>query len=231
MIRLHRFRRLATMPVTCRLDDLAYPVDHQPGLLLVNLVAAVRVGDVLRVWHEPGELLLRLLLRIVGDVAEIRGDVCRQYTCGDHRRNLWPPGPVRGQDNQRHPPQSLSSTNLRKAAIRVVPLQSRVEGETLAYVAFHQPALYIPLLGRLGILKSLGQSVDEDQPGHFFWMNARIEPDNQAAIGVPGKHVGPGLASGFEERMKVSDRVLCGGRLRHRVAAARLLADRRSGRS
>jgi hypothetical protein len=82
MIRLHRFRRLATMPVTCRLDDLPYRIDHQPGLLPVNLVAAVRVGDVLRVWHEPGELLLRLLLRIVGDVAEIRGNVC-----GSRRRN------------------------------------------------------------------------------------------------------------------------------------------------
>jgi hypothetical protein len=140
-----------------------------------------------------------------------------------------PPGLVRGQDNQRHRTQSMSNADLRKAAIRVVPFQSRVEGDALAYVAFHQPALYLPLLRRLGILKSLGQSVDKDQPGHVFWINARIEPDHQAAIGMPGKHVRPGLASGFEERMKVDDRVLGGGRLRHRVVAARLLADRRSG--
>jgi hypothetical protein len=102
IIRLHRSAAWPRCRVTRRLDDLADRVDHQPGLLLVNLVAAVRVGDVLRVWHEPGELLLRLLLRIVGHVAEIRGDVGRQYTGGDHRRNLRPPGPVRGQDNQRH---------------------------------------------------------------------------------------------------------------------------------
>jgi hypothetical protein len=47
-------------------DNLANWVDHELRLLLVYLVAAVRVGDVLRVRHEFGEPFLRLLLsRIV----------------------------------------------------------------------------------------------------------------------------------------------------------------------
>ena len=47
-------------------------------LLLVYLVAAVRVGDVLCVRHELGELLLGLFLRGVGDVAEVQRNVSWQ---------------------------------------------------------------------------------------------------------------------------------------------------------
>jgi hypothetical protein len=39
----------------------------------VYLVTAVRVGDVLCVRNEMGELLLRIFLRGIGDVAEVRG--------------------------------------------------------------------------------------------------------------------------------------------------------------
>ena len=39
----------------------------------MDIVAAVRLGDVLCVRHETRELLLRHLLRGIGDVAEIRG--------------------------------------------------------------------------------------------------------------------------------------------------------------
>jgi hypothetical protein len=69
-------------------------------LLLVYLVAAVGLPDVLRVRHELGELLLRLFLRLVGDVAEVRRNVSRQLACSNQRRNLWPPGPVRRQNYQ-----------------------------------------------------------------------------------------------------------------------------------
>jgi len=55
---------------------------------------------VLRVRHELGELLLRLFLRLVGDVAEVRRNVSRQLACSNQRRNLWPPGPVRRQNYQ-----------------------------------------------------------------------------------------------------------------------------------
>jgi hypothetical protein len=40
-------------------------------------VAAVRVADVFRVRHELGEPLLRLFLRGIGDVAEVRRHVSR----------------------------------------------------------------------------------------------------------------------------------------------------------
>jgi hypothetical protein len=48
------------------------------------LVAAVRVGDVLCVRHEMGELLLRLFLRGIGDVAEMLWHVGRQRAGRNH---------------------------------------------------------------------------------------------------------------------------------------------------
>jgi hypothetical protein len=53
-------------------------------LLLVYLVAAVRVGDVLCVRHEVGELLLSLFLRGIGDVAEVLRHVGRQRAGRNH---------------------------------------------------------------------------------------------------------------------------------------------------
>jgi hypothetical protein len=58
-----------------RLDDLSDRVDHKLGLLFVDLVAAVRVGNVFCVWHELDEPILRLLLRSIGDVAGVRRNV------------------------------------------------------------------------------------------------------------------------------------------------------------
>ena len=83
-----------------RADDLADRVDHELRLLLVHLVTAFRVRDVLRIRHEFGKLLLCLFLRLVGDVAAVRRNVSWQRACSDHRRNLWPPGPVRKQNDQ-----------------------------------------------------------------------------------------------------------------------------------
>jgi hypothetical protein len=45
-------------PAPHRVDHLADRVDHELRLLLVYLVTAVRIGDVLYVRHELGELLL-----------------------------------------------------------------------------------------------------------------------------------------------------------------------------
>ena len=59
-------------PAAHRVDNLANRVDHELRLLLVYLVAAVRVGDVLCVRHEPGELLLGLFLRGVISEVEAR---------------------------------------------------------------------------------------------------------------------------------------------------------------
>ena len=70
--------------VTHRLDDLADCVEHKLRLLLVDLVAAVRAGDVLRVRHERGESLLRLFLCGIGDIAEVRRDIGCQFACRYH---------------------------------------------------------------------------------------------------------------------------------------------------
>ena len=62
---------------TNRLDDLPDCVDHKLRLLLMYFVAAVRIGDVLCVEHKVGELLLRLFLRSIGDVAEVWRNITR----------------------------------------------------------------------------------------------------------------------------------------------------------
>ena len=71
--------RVSSLPpqtvATDRLDDFANRVDHELRLLLVYFMAAVRVGDVFRVRHELGELRLRLFLRGICDVAEVRRNV------------------------------------------------------------------------------------------------------------------------------------------------------------
>src|SRR6266481_2603562 len=87
-------------PATDRLDDLADCFDYELRLLLMYFVAAVRVGDVLSIRHKPGEPLLRLFLRRIGDVAEVRRYVSRQLAFGDHRRDLRAPGSVRRQHDQ-----------------------------------------------------------------------------------------------------------------------------------
>ena len=48
--------------------------------------------------------------------------------------------------------------DLVEAAVRVDPFQVRVEGQALAYVAFHQDPLHRPLFRRLRLAKPLGES-------------------------------------------------------------------------
>jgi hypothetical protein len=57
------------------IDDLANRIDHELGLLVVDVVAAVGFRDVLRVRHEIREILLRRLLRGVDDVSKVRRSV------------------------------------------------------------------------------------------------------------------------------------------------------------
>jgi len=42
------------------LDDVSDRGDHELGLLVLDVVAALLGGDVLAVWDEPGELVLEL---------------------------------------------------------------------------------------------------------------------------------------------------------------------------
>jgi hypothetical protein len=97
----------------------------------VDLVAAVGAGDVLRARHDLGELRLRFLLRPVGDVTEVRGNVGRQQAGGDESGNLRSPGPVRGQDDQRHWLERRGSEKLVEAAVRIAPLQVGIELQAL----------------------------------------------------------------------------------------------------
>ena len=120
-----------------RVDDLADRVDHELRLLLVDVVTAFRIRDVLRIRHELGKLLLCLFLRLVGDVAEVRRNLSWQRACGNQRRDLWPPGPVRRQNYQGQWTQWRRGADLIEAAVRVDPFQVRVQGQALPYVAFH----------------------------------------------------------------------------------------------
>ena len=69
--------RELTVASTNRLDDLPDCVGHKLRLLLMYFVAAVCIGDVLRVGHKLGELLLRFFLRSIGDVAEVWRNITR----------------------------------------------------------------------------------------------------------------------------------------------------------
>ena len=51
---------VVSLTATHGVDNVVDRVNHKLRLLLVYLVAAVRVGDVLRVGHELSELLLSL---------------------------------------------------------------------------------------------------------------------------------------------------------------------------
>jgi hypothetical protein len=133
-------------------------------LLLVDLVAAVRLGDVLCVRHETSELLLRRFLRGIGDVAEILRHVGRQRAGRNHRRDLRSPAPVRGQHDQRELAQRRRGAHLVEAAIDVDRFKGRVLGYAFPNVAFNQLSLCRPLLGRLRIPVSLGERVDEHEP-------------------------------------------------------------------
>jgi hypothetical protein len=53
----------------------------QLRFLLVDIVAAVRVGDVFRLRHEPGEPFLGLFLRGIGDVESSRNGVRNMNLC------------------------------------------------------------------------------------------------------------------------------------------------------
>jgi hypothetical protein len=55
-------------PATHRLDDLADCFDHELRFLLVDIVAAVRVGDVFACGTSLASRFLGLFLRGIGDV-------------------------------------------------------------------------------------------------------------------------------------------------------------------
>lgn len=91
----HNGHGFGVIPVC--IDDLANRIDHELGLLVVDVVAAVGFRDVLRARHELREILLRRLLRGVDDVPKVRRSVRWQRARSDEGRNLRPSGPVGGQ--------------------------------------------------------------------------------------------------------------------------------------
>ena len=142
-------------------------------------------------------------------------------TCG-------PQGRSADEDDQRHGLERRGSEKLVEAAVRIAPLQVGIELEALRQVAFQQDALGRPLVRRLRRPESLAQGIDKHHPGHLAGMGHRIESGDEAAIRMPDEHHGRRDAGGAQQRMEVGDRVGRRGRLRHRVAAARRLADRSS---
>jgi hypothetical protein len=55
-----RLRRLPGPGVAYGLDDVSDRGDHELGLLVLDVVAALLGDDVLAVWDKPGELVLEL---------------------------------------------------------------------------------------------------------------------------------------------------------------------------
>lgn len=91
----HNGHGFGVIPVC--IDDLANRIDHELGLLVVDVVAAVGFRDVLGARHKIRQILLRRLLRGVDDVPKVRRSVGWQRARSDEGRNLRPPGPVGGQ--------------------------------------------------------------------------------------------------------------------------------------
>jgi len=210
------------------IDDLANRIDHELGLLVVDVVAAVGLRDVLRARHELREILLRRLLRGVEDVPKVRRSVRWQRARRDEGRNLRAPGPVGGQHYEGQWAQRSGGADLFEAALRILPFYVFVLGKFFL-CWFIQRLPQRPLFRRHPCLQFLREGIDEDKTGHVLGVGHRVEPDDQAAVGVPDKHVGTRFLGGAQQGMQVRDRVPCRGRLRHRIAAARTLtADDRS---
>src|SRR5208283_5197264 len=175
------FRRLrpsfgeARLPGTDRVDDIDDRLGHQSGLLLVDLMAAVRIRDVPGARNERSQAILRLFLRGVRDVAEIGRNIRRQRPIGNQRRDLRAPGPVCGENNEGKRAQGRRGPDLVEAAVRVDPFQRRIEGQAFRYVAFYQHALCRPLLRRFRLLKPFGESVDEHKTGSIVRISLRVE--------------------------------------------------------
>ena len=108
-------------------------------------------------------LAWRLLLRPVGDVTEVRGNIGRQQAVGDHFRDERSPWPVRGQHHQRHRLERRGSEKLVEAAVRIALLQVGIQLQALPYVAFHQDPLDRPLVTRLRFPESLRQGIDKNR--------------------------------------------------------------------
>jgi hypothetical protein len=114
-----------------------------------------------------------------------------------------------------------------EAAVGIDPFEGWVQGQTFAYVALHQDFVNRPLLRRLRVPKPVGKGVDEDETGHAFGIGPRIESGDQAAIGMPDKHVGTGLISLIQQGVQIGDPHPPPWSAAGRIAAARL-TDRRS---
>jgi hypothetical protein len=207
---------------------LADCADHELGLLLVYLVAAMGVGDVFRILHKRGEPRLRLFLRGIGDVAKFRRHVGRQCAGRNHCRDLWSPAPVRRQYDQGNLTQRRSGAELVKAAIDIDRFKGWVLCHPFTDVSLDQLALYSPLLRRLGILKPFAENINEHETSYLVRIGTRIESADQTAVRMGHKHVRPRFAGGTQQSMQIGDTTRRRGRLRNRVAPARLLTDRRS---
>src|SRR5206468_9187181 len=86
-----------------------------------------------------------------------------------------------------------------------------------------------PLFRCLCIPKPFAESVDEHETGYILGVGAGIKSDDQTAIRVPDKDIGPRLISGAQHGVQICNCILWGGRLWHRVAATWFLINRCSG--
>ena len=79
----------------------------------------------------------------------------------------------------------------------------------------------LPLLGRKCCLPLRRERIDEHHADYIAGELASVESRDQATVGVANEDIWARLASGPQEGVQVPDRILCGSRLRNRIAATR----------
>jgi hypothetical protein len=216
----------------CGGDDLADDVRHDPGVVDLDVVAADE-GDVPGGGHQPGQGVLRDIPGTVVGVAEVLRDECRQRAIRDRGRDdrsevTGTGAGVTGHNRDGQPAgQRPSGAGLGHAGVEIEPFDGRVPGELpggRAGDGLQDP----PLPGGQRGLPLRRERIDEHQAGYLGGVLARVEPGDQAAVGVADQDIGARLAGGPQQGVQVADRVLGRGRLPDRGTAARrqVIADR-----
>jgi hypothetical protein len=135
---------------------------------------------------------------------------------------------VGAEHDQRHRPERRGGEQLVEAPVGVELLDLGIELQGLGHVPGQQHELDRPLLRGLGFPKPFRERVDQHHAGDLIRPGPRKEAGDDAAVGMRHQHdrgVDPG---GADQRVEIGGRVARRGRLRHRIAAARRLAHRRS---
>jgi len=146
--------------------------------------------------------VLCLVPRTVADVTEVLRDEGGQLVLRDRRRDDRPHGIGAGVTGQYHDRQGAaqrrSGAGLGPAGVDVDPFHGRVLRELLRGRAGYGRQV-LPLLRRECCLPLRRERIDEHDAGYLAGVLARVEPGDQATVGVAGQDIRAGLAGGPQE--------------------------------